>query len=400
MSTTETVVVTQADNRSSAEMLRDVVAEISGVLVEADETVHMMVLHVLAKQHLLLVGAPGVAKSLAVREFFRRVEGAEMFEMLLHQAMPPDELLGHISPAMLMEDRMVHNTRFKLPEANFAFLDEIFRAGSTLLNPLLTILNERVFHNDGKVVHVPLWSCIAASNSLPSDPVLAAFRDRFASTLEVKAVKSDLGFKEIMAGGLSRRAHGGGSPITATIPRKAIEFLQGQVTQVVVPDEVLDALAKLRNDAEDFGMIVSPRRYQAGLNLCQAQAVLGGRDRVAKSDLALFEHVLWLDLEDQAKAYQVASMYAGRVKRLTTQLQEALDNLNEQLAEAGKDDPQFKEPDSLNKGARILSELKRLRGEIAQAVDDTDGEDPAPLNAISRKADEFAETLNKNVFGG
>jgi MoxR-like ATPase len=50
-----------------------------------------------------------------------------------------------------------------------AFLDEIFKASSSILNALLTILNERVYHNGAERQAVPLQALIAASNELPSE---------------------------------------------------------------------------------------------------------------------------------------------------------------------------------------------------------------------------------------
>ena len=49
-----------------------------------------------------------------------------------------------------------------------AFLDEIFKASSSILNALLTILNERKYHNGAEVQDVPMQALIAASNELPT----------------------------------------------------------------------------------------------------------------------------------------------------------------------------------------------------------------------------------------
>ena len=53
-----------------------------------------------------------------------------------------------------------------------AFLDEVFKANSAILNALLTLLNEREFDNGTARLHTPLISVIGASNEAPTDESL------------------------------------------------------------------------------------------------------------------------------------------------------------------------------------------------------------------------------------
>src|SRR5262249_21068596 len=86
----------------------------------------------------------------------------------VHEIHRPGRLAGPISIAGLKEDRYRRVTTGKLPEADLAFLDEIFKASSAILNTLLRLLNERVFENgDGPFVKVPLKLAVAAANEWP-----------------------------------------------------------------------------------------------------------------------------------------------------------------------------------------------------------------------------------------
>src|SRR5437667_10497817 len=106
------------------------------------------------------------------------------FTALLTKFTSPEELFGAISVQGLKEDKYRRVTTGKLPEAELAFLDEVYKASSAILNTLLRILNERVFENgDGTFVRVPLKLCVGASNEWPHSQEggkeLAALFDRF-----------------------------------------------------------------------------------------------------------------------------------------------------------------------------------------------------------------------------
>ncbi len=100
------------------------------------------------------------------------------------------ELFGPLSMRALEEDKYVRQTRGYLPEAEVAFIDEIFKANSAILNTLLTLVNERLFDNGSHRVKVPLLTVVAASNELPESEELDALYDRFLVRRSVKQVTS------------------------------------------------------------------------------------------------------------------------------------------------------------------------------------------------------------------
>src|SRR4051812_22993827 len=133
---------------------------------------------ILACEHVLLIGPPGTAKSALARAIAQTFSGV-YFERLLTKFSTPEELFGPISLKALEQDRFARVVTGKLPDAEFAFVDEIFKGNSAILNSLLTVVNERVFHNDGAPVQCPLVTLFGASNELPEGKELEALFDRF-----------------------------------------------------------------------------------------------------------------------------------------------------------------------------------------------------------------------------
>ena len=128
-------------------------------LVEREATLKLALLTILAGENLVLIGPPGTGKSLVARRiascFGQANGGDDYFEYLLTKFSTPEELFGPLSISELKQDRFKRNTAGYLPSVRLAFLDEIFKASSSILNALLTILNERIYHNGSKAVDCP-----------------------------------------------------------------------------------------------------------------------------------------------------------------------------------------------------------------------------------------------------
>jgi MoxR-like ATPase len=171
--------------------------------VGKQELIDLMLVAALAQEPLLLVGPPGTAKSDLVIKFKDALGLADedYFEYMLTRFTEPSEIIGPIDITLLREGRYIRREQGKLPTARLAFLDEIFKSNSAILNILLTIINERKFYQDGVPQPVRLRVLFAATNEVPEQGELAALKDRFVLKVESRSVQDDH-FTELIDSGL------------------------------------------------------------------------------------------------------------------------------------------------------------------------------------------------------
>src|SRR5262245_2223877 len=187
------------DLPAASQALRGALSRAAKGLVERETLLELVALSAVAGEHVLVIGPPGTAKSEAVRRV-ARVTGGRYFEYLLGRFTEPSEIFGPIDLRRLKEGVVETETSGMLPEAEFAFLDEVFKGSTAILNTLLGLLNERVFRRGHSTVACPLRVCVGASNALPDDESLAAFADRFLVRVFVDPIP-DPRIEELLEGG-------------------------------------------------------------------------------------------------------------------------------------------------------------------------------------------------------
>ncbi len=275
-------------------------------LVERDTPMRLSLLAALAGEHLLLIGLPGTAKSELARRLHRAFRDATYFERLLTRFSVPEELFGPLSIKALESDRYQRLTEGYLPRAAIAFLDEIFKANSAILNALLTLLNEREFDNGTLREKTPLVCVLAASNELPEGDELHALYDRFLLRCEVEPVSAE-GFDALID---LRGAAAVTIPDELKLSREDLEAIRGAIDGVAVPADVRDLLKGLRALAAASGFYVSDRRWRKIVRLLQASAFTDGRSEVSIWDGWLLQHCAW---EQPEHRREILEWYSKRV---------------------------------------------------------------------------------------
>jgi MoxR-like ATPase len=381
----------------------DIITELKSGLPEREVEIDLLTRSIVARSHPLFIGEPGVAKSLLVRQFMSHIHDASLYEVLLAKDTPSDQVLGPLSFIGLENDEFRRVTNDLLPEANVAFLDEIFKANSTVLNALLSIINERIFHNNGQAVKVPLWTVVGASNELPGTDRddLRAFRDRFGVTKIVDHVRTSEGLKNVLEGQLARArglATSPGKPTTVTSAE--IVGIQKEATLVEVPPNVTKALIELRSRAESENLAISARRLFEGVKLMQAAAVLSGRTEVSVEDMKVFEHVLWSDPEDHKTAYELTLDYAGAVTKKAAKMRAEFDEQQAALSELQQNMPaDGSVPDSELMGniGVVSNMLKKLTSRVDDAIEAAkeEGHETGELDQLAADIDSSRESVKK-----
>ncbi|EIE24598.1 hypothetical protein COCSUDRAFT_40953 [Coccomyxa subellipsoidea C-169] len=319
------------EQAAASELKQKILATVQALkegLLEREMEVRLLLLAALAGEHLLLLGPPGTAKSELARRM-ARLTGGTYFERLLTRFSVPEELFGPLSMKGLEDDEYVRQIDGYLPTSEVAFIDEIFKANSAILNALLTLLNERLFDNGNQRLRVPLLCLVGASNELPESEELDALYDRFLIRRHVAQVSSaQLGsLARLAAGQLASPSSGDGAASssgtefngaatsvadgTGRFSDLTLEEFRGTAkaayNAVELPDAVIDILTSLRNYLQDKcepPVYVSDRRFMKSVNLLQVAAHADGRDQVHEYDCLLLEHVFGQRPDDAHKVKQ------------------------------------------------------------------------------------------------
>lgn len=280
-----------------AAKLRGVGVRLEERFLDKGELIRLMLVTLLAGEHMLLIGPPGTAKSAIVRELARLVD-ARTFEYLLTRFSEPSELFGPVDIKAYREGVYSRRTEAMLPEAEIVFLDEIFKSNSAILNALLGVLNERRYFTGSKVLRVPLCSLFGASNDVPNDEALAALFDRFV----VRAVSTSLEsfhFLGLLEKGLRLEVADARDHVSPAVTISELRRVHaGLLAAVRFTDDFLTRYKGLAFQIRAEGVTLSDRRAVKLLKLFAASALLDGREEPNEGDFFVLKHV-W-NSQDQA----------------------------------------------------------------------------------------------------
>lgn len=325
-----------ANENNKHDRIQKLLETLGAGLYEKETVVKLGLLTALAGESMFMLGAPGCAKSMITRRIKEAFlsdnkDGVKYFETLLNQFTTPEEVFGNISLKALNGQFIDENgkkiekeeyrrlTEGMLPEADIAFLDEIWKASPAILNTLLTIVNERKFHNGSKVMDVPLKALFAASNELPAKGKgLEALYDRFVLRFSVDFIKNEEDFFEMIDQPVHEKFTIKDDDKKLLISNKELKEWAAEIDKVSLSEvskQVISAIRKemtLLNDdmsEEDKknGELfeVGDRRWKKIAHILKTSAFLNDRTEVDLMDCSLIENCIWGTKKQQKKAKEI-----------------------------------------------------------------------------------------------
>ena len=299
------------------ERFKQLLGEMNRGIYEKETEISLSLLAALAGESIILLGPPGVAKSMVARQLKTAFREAQSFEYLMSRFSTPDEIFGPVSIQKLKtSDTYERAVEGYLPTADVVFLDEIWKAGPAIQNTLLTVINEKIFRNGNREMHLPLKLLVAASNELPAKGEgLEALWDRFVIRIESRPIKLEKNFRAMLLEVKSEeqrafevkseeRRVNNSNAITA---EEYAEWTE-RIDKIGVKIEVLDAISAIRKSlravnvdeaAERRNIYVSDRRWKNIVRLLRTSAFMQDREEVDICDLLPIYHCLWQEPEER-----------------------------------------------------------------------------------------------------
>lgn len=359
--------------------------ELESPFVGRHEESLVITLALMTGEHVVLIGEPGTAKS-AIARRSADLLSAKFFKYLLTKFTEPSELFGPLDIKALRQGVYRRITTGKLPEAEIAFLDEIFNANSAVLNSILSIMQERVLYDGYTEIKVPLWTLVGASNRVPEEPELEALYDRFLFRQNVRPLDEeswdsllDASWKLEM--GITQAA----SKVMSTDDIKEINNLMFKVDLSAVKSKLI-RLFMIMNEKE---LHISDRRKGKILKAIAAHAILEGRLQATESDLIVLKYTVPKDIDDFDKVNTILVEELKTKERIMRELEEIANNVKnseKSIKELEAFDPRLLD---------IYKNLKVAKGKIQSLVQDVEDEE---VRRKAEEVDDMIESLTQEIM--
>jgi MoxR-like ATPase len=326
--------------------IENIIEKLNNSLFERIEVIKLAVLAVLAGENIFLIGPPGVAKSLIARRLAQIFSNGTSFEYLMSKYSTPEDIFGPVAISKLKEDIYERKTEKFLPGADIVFLDEIWKAGPSIQNSLLTVMNEKIYRNGEQEVNIKLKGLIAASNELPQKGQgLDALWDRFIIRTKVGNIEDENSFSKFLKG----------QKVDFNINLKDSERIgidefqkwHKEIEKIELTDEAINIIHQIRKaisafnaKPENSAIYVSDRRWKKITGILKASAFANGRKQTNFMDCFLIGHCIWDDesqienikkITDNAILKNMETAEMDKIQKEISKLEKTVEELKNSL---------------------------------------------------------------------
>ncbi len=317
------------------EFVKSVVSKIKNniaqVVVGQEEMVEALLIGVFSKGHVLLEGAPGLAKTLTVRVLSQSLELPFQRIQFTPDLLPADLVGTEIYSPKTGE----FSTRKGPIFTNIMLADEINRAPPKVQSALLEAMAERQVTIGGVTYPLPSpFLVLATQNPLEQEgtyPLPEAQADRFMLKVLID-YPSETNERGILMGSVARQSKE--EALKSVVGPEDLVRIQIAMDEVHVEDLILDyilSIVRATREADrvsaglakyvDFG--ASPRASLSLLSASKAKALIRGRAYVTPDDVksvcaSVLRHRILLSYEAEAEGINADWIIEQMLSRLKT----------------------------------------------------------------------------------
>lgn len=270
-----------------------IIKEMNGKLIEREKIIPIVLLSLFSEQHMLLLGPPGVGKTYLIELITNFAKDLKYFEYLITNSTKLDELFG----TSIIDDsnNVQYNIENSMLDSHICFIDELFKAPSSLLNSLLGITHSsRSFFQRGRgKLKSPMKSMFAASNELPDNDNVDAFDDRILFRFWVDEISDPENFKRF-----SKREFDRSKIFSVSIDKNDFTHVKSEAQNVFIHDNFVSIYSEIRTKLTTEKVRISDRKLQSSLDIFQTSAFLNERDYIDLSELFLLLDIAWKHYDD------------------------------------------------------------------------------------------------------
>jgi len=260
-------------------------------LVDRTREIKQLMYALFTREHILLMGPAGTAKSQLAVNAFSAIKKAETFQIHLTKQTTEEYVFGPLNIVELKKGKLVHNTKGSILTADFAFLDEFFDASDVLLRSLLGVLNERVWLKGSQRVDAVLHTAILTSNYQRESKLMQAILDRIIFKADVNPSTAKGKRIKIYRNALKQPNF----KVPEAITLKQLKDFTKKVetpNTVKFPRNILTIYDELlTNFIKESKKYISPRTANKALKVLKVAALLDNRDKVEYKDLEELRYV-------------------------------------------------------------------------------------------------------------